>query len=451
LPSLLAIALALYSRNVLISLFGGVIVGLFILQDFSFFATLDAALSLFIALLSETWIAKTLAFAILVGSVMELLQRSGGIAGFVEYMTQKSKLVSSARSALMVSYIIGIIIFIESSITSLIAGAVGRPLCDREGVPHAKLAYVCDSTSAPVSSLIVLNGWGALLLGLITTQIDLGLIHGDSLEWLLESVVYNFYAISALVVTFLVVWFGIDIGPMKQVKAASTHTKVQTLKHAPIHYMIAPIVVMIASVFLFLYLTGEGNILKGSGSSSIFYTMLTTLGFMYVLYVLRGKMSTKSYLSASFYGAKKLFGIALILLFAFAIGKVTVELHTGLYLASLASDNLSPSLLAAVIFLLSSVISFSTGTSWGTFSIMIPIAVPMAVGLDANVALAMGAVISGGVFGDHCSPISDTTIISSLAADCDVVEHVKTQLPYALISGVIAFLLFVVFNFLGSS
>ena len=442
----MAILLALYSRSVLLSLFGGVFLGVFILQKFSFFATLDATLSLFISLLSQAWILKTLAFAILVGSVMELLETSGGINGFVEYMTQKSKLVRSARSALMVSYITGIIIFIESSITSLIAGAVGRPLCDKEGVPHAKLAYVCDSTSAPVSSLIVLNGWGALLLGLIATQIDSGLIKGASIDWLIQSVFYNFYAISAVIVTFLVVWFDINIGPMKRALPAASHATLSLHTKAPMYYMVAPIFVMILSVFGFLYLTGGGNILKGSGSSSIFYTMLVTLGFMYVLYVIRGKMSTKKYLQAAFRGAKKLFGIAMILLFAFAIGKVTVELHTGLYLASLANDNLSPVFLGGVIFLLSSIISFSTGTSWGTFSIMIPIAVPMAVGLDSNVALAMGAVIRGGVFGDHCSPISDTTIISSLASDCDVVEHVKTQLPYALISGVIAIGLFIIFS-----
>ena len=450
-PSLLAIALALYSRSVLLSLFSGVVVGLFILSDFSFLATLSATFSLFFSLLSEAWILKTLAFAILVGSVMELLEKSGGIGGFVEYMTKRSKLVSSPRSALMVSYLIGIVIFIESSITSLIAGAVGRPLCDREGVPHAKLAYVCDSTSAPVSSLIVLNGWGALLLGLIATQIDSGLISGESIEWLIKSVVYNFYAMSALVVTFIVTWFGIDIGPMKRAKLPSSHALLKISKHAPMHYMIAPIVIMIIFVFVFLYLTGNGNILKGSGSSSIFYTMLSTLAFMYILYVVKGKMSIRTYLRATYTGAKKLFTIALILLLAFGIGKVTVELHTGLYLASLASENLSMYFLAAVIFMLSSLISFSTGTSWGTFSIMIPVAVPMAVGLDANVAIAIGAVISGGVFGDHCSPISDTTIISSLASDCEVVEHVKTQLPYALISGGIALILFVIFSSLSSS
>jgi len=412
---------------------------------------LDETLALFLSLLSEGWILKTLAFAILVGSVMELLERSGGINGFVAYMTERSKLVKSQRSALMVSYIIGVIIFIESSITSLIAGAVGRPLCDREGVAHAKLAFVCDSTSAPISSLLVLNGWGALLLGLIGTQIESGAIDGEGIDWLFQSVFFNFYSMSALVVTFLAVWFNIEIGPMKRAKAPKVHAQLHLSHKAPMSYMLLPIIVMIASVFVFLYVTGEGNMLKGSGSSSIFYTMLTTLGFMYLLYVLKGSMTSKSYVISALRGAKKLFGIAMILLFAFAIGKVTSDLKTGLYLASLANEGLSPYLLAGVIFLLSSLISFSTGTSWGTFSIMIPIAVPMAVGLDANVALAMGAVISGGVFGDHCSPISDTTIISSLASDCEVIEHVRTQLPYALISGAIAFVFFVLVSFLGSS
>ncbi len=445
-PSLIAIALALYSRSVLLSLFGGTLLGVFILHDFSFFESLDATLALFLSLLREGWILKTLAFAILVGSVMELLERSGGIGGFVTFMTHRSKLVHSPRSALMVSYLIGIFIFIESSITSLVAGAVGRPLCDKEGVPHAKLAFVCDSTSAPVSSLIVLNGWGALLLGLIATQIDTGMIQGDSVSILIKSVGYNFYAMSALVVTFLALWFNINLGAMKHATPPKTtsHLKVDT--KSPLSYMVAPILLMIASVFFFLYLTGGGDLFKGSGSSSIFYTMLTTLAFMYLLYVLFGSMRPKTYAKAAFKGAKKLFPIAMILLFAFAIGKVTVELKTGLYLASLASDSLSVVMLGGVIFLLSSLISFATGTSWGTFSIMIPIAVPMAVGLDGNVALAIGAVISGGVFGDHCSPISDTTIISSLASDCDVVEHVKTQLPYALLSGCIAFGMFVLMS-----
>jgi Na+/H+ antiporter NhaC len=317
-------------------------------------------------------------------------------------------------------------------------------LCDKYKVPYAKLAFVCDSTSAPISSLIVLNGWGALLLGLITTQISNGSLKGEGVEILIDAVLYNFYSMSALLVTFLYIYFRLEIGPMKRAVYKEKGEMMQNAIATSMNYMILPIFVMIAGVFLFLYITGDGNILKGSGSSSIFYTMIATLLFMFLYYVGSKNMSAKTFSLTAFLGAKKLFPIAMILLFAFAIGEVTNQLKTGVYLASLADENLHIYFLAALIFLLSSLISFSTGTSWGTFSIMIPVAVPMALAMDANVALCIGAVISGGVFGDHCSPISDTTIISAMAADCEVVEHVQTQLPYALISGVIALVFFVI-------
>jgi len=438
--------LALYSKNILLSLFSASVIGVFILNGFSFISSVDGVITLFLSLLSEAWILKTLGFAILVGSVMALIEKSGGVEGFIDYALNKKAFVSSPRSALMLSYIIGVVIFIESSITALIAGAVGKPFCAKYKIPHAKLAFVCDSTSAPISSLIVLNGWGALLLGLITTQVSLGIIEGDAVSILIDSVLYNFYAMSALLVTFIYVLSGKDIGPMKNLKYIESQERVVS-KSASMNYMVLPIISMIVLVFVFLYITGEGNLLKGSGSSSIFYTLVTTLIFMLFYYVKSGNMSLVTFSKTSLHGAKKLFPIAMILLFAFSIGKVTSELNTGLYLASLANENLNVHFLAALIFALSAIIAFSTGTSWGTFSIMIPVAIPMAVGMDANVALAIGAVISGGVFGDHCSPISDTTIISSMAADCEIIEHVKTQLPYALISGVIAFMLFIGFSY----
>ena len=429
-----------------LSLLSGILLGLFILNDFTLLTTLQSTYELFISLLTTPWILKTLGFAILVGSVMALIEKSGGIEGFVTFVVEKKSFVSSQRSSLMLSYIIGVVIFIESSITALISGAVGRPLCDRYKVSHAKLAFVCDSTSAPISSLIVLNGWGALLLGLIATQISLGMIEGDSVSILIDAVMYNFYAMSALVITFLSVYFSVDIGAMKDAQYTPKEYKDKNTKSASMYYMVLPIVAMIVLVFFFLYSTGNGDILKGSGSSSIFYTMISTLLFMLFYYVPTKNMTLGIWSKTALNGARKLFPIALILLFAFAIGKVTTELKTGLYLASLAHESLSVYLLAGIIFLLSSLIAFSTGTSWGTFSIMVPVAVPMAVGMDANIALCIGAVISGGVFGDHCSPISDTTIISSIAADCEVIEHVKTQLPYALISGTVAFILFIVFS-----
>lgn len=429
----------------MLSLFGGIALGAFIFNDFSLFASIETIFRLFFSLLFEVWILKTLAFAVLVGSIMALIEKSGGIEGFVDFMQHKAGLVKSPRAALMLSYFIGVVIFVESSITSLIAGAVGRPFCDRYKIPSAKLAFVCDSTSAPISSLIIINGWGALLLGLIATQISLGVIDASAIDILVDAIFYNFYSMAALAATFLFIWFNIDIGAMKNAKYTPKNIEI-TINGASMFYMLLPITLMVLLVFVFLYITGDGDILKGSGSSSIFYTMLTVLLFTLFYFVGTKNMSLFLWSKTALEGAWKLVPIALILLFAFAIGEMTTELKTGHYLASLATQNLSVTLLAAVIFLIGSVISFATGTSWGTFSIMIPIALPMAVAMDANVALCIGAVISGGVFGDHCSPISDTTIISAMAADCELVEHVNTQLPYALISGGVAFLLFVLFG-----
>ncbi|MDF1874958.1 sodium:proton antiporter [Sulfurimonas sp. SAG-AH-194-I05] len=377
---------------------------------------------------------------------MALIEKSGGVGGFVHFALEKKGFVTSARSALMLSYIIGIVIFVETSITALISGAVGKPFCKKYNIPHAKLAFVCDSTSAPIGSLVVFNGYGALLLGLITTQITQGNLSGDAVNILIDAVLYNFYAMSALLVTFLFIYFNINIGAMSRVQYKLE--KSQSIEHVRSMYlMLFPILLMLVMVFVLLYITGEGNILKGSGSTSLFFTMLITLAFMFIYYITTKTMGVKDYIKTSFIGAKKLFMVSLILVFAFAIGNITAELKTGQYLATLVNENLHVSLLAGMVFLLSGIISFATGTSWGTFSIMVPIAVPMALGLDGNVVLCLGAVISGGIFGDHCSPISDTTIISSMAADCEVIEHVQTQLPYALISGFIAFSLFILMSF----
>lgn len=422
-----------------------VLVGEFIIADFHLLNTLLLIAERFGALLSEGWVLKTLAFAIMVGSVMTLMERSGGVGALVHELSVKRALVTTKRGALLPSFIVGIVIFIESSITSLIAGAIGKPFCDRYGISRAKLAFVCDSTSAPVCSIITINGWGALLLGLIGGQITAGLITGESATWLIQSIAFNFYAYSALIVTFVVIWYEIDIGPMRH-SVASELSDGYEENTKSVGLFVWPIVWMIGGVIGFMFLSGEGNMLKGSGSSSIFYALALTLVLMWIYYRFTLTMTTEEFLDAALSGAKALTPIAFILLFAFAIGGVSSDMKVGQYLASFIGDYLPSEYLAGAIFALAAIIAFATGTSWGTFSIMLPIAVPLAVGLDAPVALAMGAVISGGVFGDHCSPISDTTIISSMASGCEVGEHVKTQLPYALISALFAFILFIVFG-----
>ena len=439
--------MALLTKRVLVSLFAGILVGEIIINNYSIVSTLHALVDLSVLLFSTPWILKTFGFMLLMGAVMHLMERSGGVNGFVYMLSHKLSLVKSDRAALLLVYIIGIVIFIETSITVLIAGAVGRPLCDAHSISRAKLAYVCDSTSAPVGSILMFNGYGALMLGLITAQMSLGFMEGESVEWLMQAVMLNFYSIFALVVTFFVIWFTIDIGAMRQ--AVVKHEKSEILEGGHPMYMVVPILLMIGGVFLFLYITGEGSILKGSGSSSIFYTMVMTLTLMGLFFVVKKVMPVNTVVKESLKGVRSMIGITSILFFAFAIGQVTSDMHTGIYLASYVNAVLSPAWLAAAVFLLAAVMSFSTGTSWGTFSIMVPIAIPLAAAMDANMALVLGAVISGGVFGDHCSPISDTTIISSMATGCDHVEHVKTQLPYALFSGFIAFSLFALFGIMG--
>lgn len=423
-----------------------VLVGEFIIADFHPFTAFILMVERFGGLLSEGWVLKTLAFAIMVGSVMALIERSGGVDGLVHELSVKRSWVKSKRGALMPSFIAGIVVFIESSITSLVAGAIGRPFCDRYGISRAKLAFVCDSTSAPVCSLIPLNGWGALLLGLIGGQITAGLIAGESATWLVQSVAFNFYAFIALIVTFIAVWFEIDIGPMRHATITPPLTIECEDDRGHFSLFLWPMVWMIGGVIAFMIATGDGNIFKGSGSTSIFYTLIITLILMWGYYRYKNALTSREFLSSSLQGAKSMAPIAAILLFAFAIGGVSSDMEVGKYLASFIGDYLPSAYLAGAIFILGAIIAFATGTSWGTFSIMLPIAVPLAVGLDAPIALCMGAVISGGVFGDHCSPISDTTIISAMASGCEVGEHTRTQLPYALISAGIALILFILFG-----
>jgi Na+/H+ antiporter NhaC len=222
----------------------------------------------------------------------------------------------------------------------------------------------------------------------------------------------------------------------------------QNAKATP-YPMLLPLVVMVMSVPVGLYLTGDGDILKGSGSTSVYYAVIITLLFMY-LYFVGGKMlSHKSYFQGVYAGIGEMIPIGIILLFSLFIGKVIGDLGTAKYLAYLLSGNISPILMPLLILIVASITAFSTGTSWGTFSIMIPISLALGASMGLNIPLVIAAVISGGIFGDHASPISDTTIISSMAAGCDHVEHVRTQLPYALIGGALSCVAFLIAGWIG--
>lgn len=469
-PPLLAIILAIVSKDVVLSLFTGLFSGHLIINHFNPASAFVSLFDAIVALFSEGWITKTLLFALLVGSIIRLIVDSGGVAGFVDYLTRKKNLIRSKRGALLLAYIIGLVIFIESSITSLVAGTVARPLTDRFGASRQKLAYVCDSTSAPVSSLLAFNGWGALLIVLITEQVESGVITGHPTSLFIHSIPFNFYALITLAIVLFVILTNWNMGPMKHyeqlakksvenpvINTSAINTKEdndnqpETTISSPLK-MLLPLLIIIATIPIALYLSGKGNMLEGSGSTAVFYAVVTSLLFTFGYYMLTKTMSKKDFYSSFYQGIGDMLPIVLILILALAIGKITNQLGTGQYLASVTEGFLLPAYIPVITFILSALIAFSTGTSWGTFSIMMPIAIGLAVATsntvptEANIPLVIGAVVSGGIFGDHASPISDTTIISSLAAKCDHIEHVTSQLPYALLGAVLSIALFILFG-----
>jgi Na+/H+ antiporter NhaC len=412
---LLTIILAIITKDVIVSLMGGIFAGLLVLNAYN---PVEAFIALFdgiIALFSEGWIAKTLLFILMVGSIIRLLTLSGAVDSFVAYLSQKAKKIDSPTGAMLLAYVIGVVIFIESSITALVAGTVAKPLCDKNGVSREKLAYISQ------------------------------VISGDGISLLLASIPYNFYSLITLAIVLGVIFLNINIGPMKNSlpKPYIAPHNEQDIKATP-YRMLLPILVMVLMVPVGLYLTGKGDIFKGSGSTSVYYAVIVTLLFMYLYFVLGKTLSHKNYFKGLYEGIGDMVPVTIIMIFALLIGKVIGDLGTAKYLAHLLSGNISPILIPLLIFLVASITAFSTGTSWGTFSIMMPIGLALGATMGLDIPLVIAAVISGGIFGDHASPISDTTIISSMAADCDHISHVRTQLPYALLGGGLASVAFLV-------
>ena len=442
---LLTIILAIITKDVVISLLGGIFAGELLLHNYSLIEAFTSLFNGIVGVFEEGWITKTVIFILLVGAIVKILSDSGAVEQFVVWITKKATVVDSPKGAMLLAYVLGVVIFIESSITALIAGTVARPLCDKNGVSREKLAYICDSTSAPICSLIPLNAWGALLLGLIITAINSGVIEGSAMALLIASIPYNFYAIFTLIIVLFVIFKDFEIGAMREAKAIPYVHSTAKSTYTPSPYpMLLPLIVMVLTVPFVLYITGDGDMFNGSGSTAVYYSVIITLIFAYVYYILTKKMKRKAYFKSLYDGMGEMIPLVIIIVLALLIGSVIKELDTASYLAHLLSGNIPAFAIPLFIFLLSAITAFSTGTSWGTFSIMMPIALSLGAIMGVELPLVIGAVISGGIFGDHASPISDTTIISSMAAKCDHIEHVRTQIPYALLGGALASVAFLI-------
>ncbi len=471
LPPLVAILLAIRTRQVFISLLFGIWFGWVILSGGNIISgTLNTVQGL-VDVFKDAGNTRTIMFSSLVGALIAFIQRSGGVEGFIHTVNrylQRLEQKSNRNPRITVqilAWLTGVLIFVESSINVLTVGSIFRPIFDKLKIPREKLAYIADSISAPTCILIPLNAWGAYIMGLLIAQgID------NPLYVLIRAYPLNFYPIFAMLMVLVVILTQKDIGPMKKAEerarnegkvlrdgatpmissdVISLETKEGT-KPRGIN-MIVPIAVMVGMMPLGLIFTGWGEaaaigqypwyeqifiaIGQGSGSTAVLWAVLSSIIVGAILYRVQKIFHLPEIIELIFKGVGGLIPLALLMMLAFAIGKVCRDLGTGIYVAEISKSWLSPTLIPLIVFLVASFIAFSTGTSWGTFAIMIPIGLQMAHTMDASIYLTVAAALGGGVFGDHSSPISDTTIISSMASASDHIDHVKTQLPYALIAG----------------
>ncbi len=450
LPPLLAITLAIITRQVILSLSVGIWIGFCLLESVNPLAGIGLALDGIVNVFSDAGDTRVLMFTLIIGGLIATIEKLGGVRGFIHLLEHRNW-VTNGKRAQWLAYSIGIVVFIESNITLLIAGAISRPLFDRYKISREKLAYIIDSTSAPICVLIPLNAWGAVIISLLgSSEID------NPIDVFLYAIPFNIYPIVVILFCGFVISRNIEIGPMKKAQVrteggeflwpnatpmidpAILSQQVERTDADKARFMIVPIAVMVISMPLGLIVTGDGDLSAGSGSTSVLWAVLAALVISWVLALQQRRLSLEELMQIFLKGAGGLLPVTMILLFALALGDVANLLGTGAYVAQLVQQNIPLALLLPLLFIISGFVAFAIGSSWGTFAIMIPLAMQIAVPLDLNSSLFLAAVLSGSVFGDHASPISDTTVVASMASATDHIDHVRTQLPYALISGSIA-------------
>ncbi|QSX38334.1 Na+/H+ antiporter NhaC family protein [Shewanella sedimentimangrovi] len=469
LPPVVAIVLAILTRRVLVSLGLGIVAGILLLSDFS---PLDACLLLgerVVALVwsdgaPNSWNLYILGFLVLLGMITALISASGAARAFADWARVR---IRTKRDAQLLTLFLGCVVFIDDYFNSLVVGSIARPLTDRYYVSRAKLAYLLDSTAAPVCVISPVSSWGAYIIALIGGILaSHGISDTGHLAVFIQLIPMNFYAIFALALLLCVVLFGLDVGAMRRHeqdalrgnlydetkgvppgsnvelpeegsgKVAGLFVPIGVLVLATVSFMIGSGAMALADAGLPFSLIGAFE--KTDVGASLFFGALLGLSATLALVLWQG-MAPRLVKHAAVQGARSMVPALYILLFAWTIAGIIGELGTGKYMASLAGGNLPFALLPALMFVLAGLTAFATGTSWGTFGIMLPIAADMAMGSHSAMMLPMlASVLAGAVFGDHCSPISDTTILSSTGASCHHIDHVLTQLPYALIVAIIS-------------
>lgn len=477
LPPLIAILLALITRQVLIALFAGIFFGSFLINGFNPIAGFFASLTDYVAVSpADPDNMAIIVFSLALGGMVGVISKSGGTQGIVDRL---SRYASDSRKGQLVTWLMGILIFFDDYANTLIVGNTMRPLTDRLKISREKLAYLVDSTAAPIATLAIVSTWIGYQLSLIDQSFKTVGISESAYLTFIQTIPYSFYPLFALVFGFFIAYTGRDFGFMlKAERRAKNEGKLLEDDATPLSELeddllaaegtplrwynaLVPVLTVIVTTLGGLWITGvqasgdlsnETNLLRYVstvfGNANSFHVLIwgAFLGsIVAILLALFQKiLSLNQAINAWIGGTRSMMIAALILTVAWAIGNICKDLQTANYVIYATSDLLSPHWIPTITFLIAGVIAFSTGTSWATMAILTPIVIPMALQLpSADVTISAGhasiiflssiaAILAGATFGDHCSPISDTTIMSSMASGADHIDHVRTQMPYAL-------------------
>ncbi len=482
-PAFLAIALALITRQVLLSLFGGVLLGAGLLHQ-SVLESFPRALDVVVRAAADTDHMKIIIFTMLMGGMVGLLSANGGITGVVAVVAQRARTV---RTGSIATWAMGMVVFFDDYASSLVIGTTMRPVTDRLKISREKLSYMVDSTAAPIASLALISTWIGYEVSVMGDALKAAGIERDAYEVFLSGIPSRFYQIYALLFVLFVAWLGRDFGPMLTAERRARQTG-RVLREGAEPLMdaslledsdrvkaavprawlaVLPLLTLIGTIMFVLLGTG----LEAAAADPAAYQEASSRGFVgwlgfimsnaasYDALVYGGAsscavglalsigvraLSLKDGLQAFVRGLQAMLLAILVLCLAWSIGSVMDDLRAGPYVAQLVGDTVPPWSLGALAFLLAGIMAFATGTSWGTIAILFPIVVPI-VALHTgapefeNILLGTtSAILAGAVFGDHCSPISDTTVLSSIASAADLLDHTRTQAPYAILCALVS-------------
>lgn len=452
-PPIIAIALALITKEVYSSLFIGIICGTFMHTNFNPLAAFNTMFTEgFISSLSDSWNVGILVFLVILGTIVCLINKAGGSAAYGKWASQK---IRTRKGAILSTFGLGVLIFVDDYFNCLTVGNVMRPITDKHKISRAKLAYIVDSTAAPICMIAPISSWAAAVTGVVEGY--------DGLDLFIRAIPYNLYSILTIATIIFITLMEIEYGPMrKHEENAILNNDIYTTPDRPykgqdlevsagkgkVMDLVIPVLVLIT--FCILGMVYTGGILEGVNIIDAFANCDASLGLslgsalalllIIVYYLVRGVLSFNECMECFPDGFKAMVPAILILTFAWTLSGITSILGAKEFVSSIFGGSAAglKIFLPAIVFIVATGMSFSTGTSWGTFGILLPIVV--AVGLEPELlVISISACLAGAVCGDHCSPISDTTIMSSTGSMCNHINHVSTQLPYALTVAAVSF------------